>query len=516
MHGLLNTHPDAESGRSTFAPFFTLAKGQHVMRSLTFLATAMLALPVFAQEKSSWIASRFSSDIMEITPSGSVLSRIDMGVNLRAAQVNPVDGRIWALQIFSANFYIVDPATAAISGPFTNTGGSGYGIAFDAAGHAWMPGGTDVVEFDQAGAVVNTYALGVAAPLGISIDNNNNKWIAHRQVAGSVSRVDAAGLVTNYPVSGGNPVGCIADFRLGSDSHIWVSCDDGGALLELDQTGTELNNYTMPSATIGGIGPVFTDFIISGVPGAGRIWVGSYSGAGLYEFDPYANGVGPNDGAVVNTYTIPSSSGSYMGINGLSVDTLGRLLCTQRVTFSGVGPPCEVQRVNPTTGAIEVPIVLASGGINAAGSQTAVSSSYQWSLVVAPFADTDLDGDANQTETLAGTAALDATSDSVFSVDTTGTSQIGSTVSINVQGSSAWALGFSDGLMSPGVAVPGFLGNLMLTNLITTIGGSGAASTLLALPINAALQGQEVHIQGVIVTPALQLEFRNVTGIVIW
>ena len=486
------------------------------MRSLTFIATAMLALPLAAQEKSYWIASRFSSDLTEVTPSGSVLSRIDMGVNLRAAQVNPTDGKIWALQIFSADFYIVDPVTAAISGPFTNPGGSGYGIAFDAAGHGWLPGGTSVTEFDQAGAVVNTYALGVPAPLGISIDNNGNKWIAHRQTSGSVSRVDSAGVVTNFPVSGGNPVGCMADFRLGSDSHIWVTCDNGGALLELDQAGTELNNYTMPATSIGGIGPVFTDFIISGVPGDGRIWVGSFAGSGLFEFDPYANGPGPNDGAVVNTYTVASSSGAYTGINGLSVDTRGRLLCTQRVTFSGVGPPCEIQRVDPATGAIEVPILLTSGGVNTEGSQTAATSSYQWSLVVAPLADTDLDGDSNQSETIAGTAPLDATSSSLFSVDTTGSSQIGNTVSINVQGSSAWVVGFSDGLVCPGVPVPGFLGNVMLTNLITTLGGVGTGTTPIALPNNAALQGQEFHMQGVIVTPALQLELRNVTGIVIW
>ncbi len=470
------------------------------MRSLAIVAAAILTLPLVAQEKSYWIASRASNDLMEVTPSGSVLRRIDMGVSLRVAAENPTDGQIWVVEIFSSNMFLVDPVTGTPSAPFVNPLGSPYDIAFDAAGTAWVSGGSGVVNYDASGAVIQSYALTAAAPLGITIDGSGNKWIAHRTTVGSVSRIDAAGTILNFPVSASQPVRPIADYRgILMPSHIWVTCDGNGTLLELDENGVELASYIMPATTIGGIGPVFDN--------NGDIWVGSFAGAGLFQVDP-SNGS-------VTTYAIANSTG-YGSINGLSVDTLGRILCTQRVTFSGVGPPCEVQRVNPTTGAIEVPIILQSGGVNAAGTQTGVSTHYQWALVVDQLGDADGDGEVNFAEIQAGTSPTNAASNSTFSVDTTGSTQIGSTPSINVKGGSAWAIGFSDGLVCPGIPVPGFLGSVMLTNLITTIGGIGAVSTPLAIPNNAALQGQQLHLQGVIVTAALQLEFRNVTGIVIW
>ena len=473
------------------------------MRSLAIIAAAIITLPLVAQEKSYWLANRASNDIMEVTPSGTVVRRIDMGVSLRIAAESPIDGQVWVAQIFSANMFIVDPVAGTASAPFVNPLGSAFDIAFDAQGTAWVCGGTGVVNYDASGAMIQSYPLTAGAPLGITIDGSGNKWIAHRTSSGSVSRIDSAGTVVNFPVSGGQPVRPIADYRgILVPSHIWVTCDSGGALLELDENGVELNNYTMPATSIGGIGPVFDN--------NGDIWVGSFAGAGLFQVDP-SNGS-------VTTWAIANANG-FASINGLSVDTLGRILCTQRVTFSGVGPPCEIQRVDPATGAIEVPTVLQIGGVNAAGSQAGVSTPYQWALVVDQIGDADGDGDANFAEIQAGTSPIDAaSSDSVFSVDTTGSSQIGSSVSVNVKGSSAWVVGFSDGLVCPGISVPGFLGSAMvdLASVITTIGGIGPLSTPVAIPNNAALQGQQLHIQGVIITAALQLEFRNVTGIVIW
>ena len=70
------------------------------------------------------------------------------------------------------------------------------------------------MEYDASGTQVGLpIPLGFGAPLGITIDNNDNKWIAHRLTSGVVSRVDSAGVVTNFAVSGGNPVRPIADFR---------------------------------------------------------------------------------------------------------------------------------------------------------------------------------------------------------------------------------------------------------------------------------------------------------------
>lgn len=392
-----------------------------------------------------------------------------------------------------------------MSAPITNPLGSPLDIAFNAQGTAWLSGGSVVGNYDASGQWIQTYQLGVGSSVGITIDDSASKWIAHREIPGSVSRIDAAGNIVNFAVTGNNPIRPIADYRGPlAASHVWVTCDDGGALLELDSNGTELHNYTMPVASIGGVGPVFDR--------NGDIWVGSYGGD-LFQVDP-------GNGAVLNTYTIMSPSTGVQTLSALSVDTLGRILCTQRITFSGVGPPCEIQRMDPATGAIEVVTLLQFGGASAAGSQAAVSTPFQWALVVNPLGDADGDGDSNHDEiAVLGTSPIDATSSSEFSVDTTGSTQTGSTPIINVQTASAWAIGFSGGLRCPGLLEPGFLGTYLLdpaTAFPVTIGGIGATNTPLPIANNVALMGIELHMQGVIVTASLQLELRNVSGIVVW
>src|SRR5690606_3396793 len=108
------------------------------MRLLTIALTLLATSTLVAQERGYWIANRASSDIMEVSPWGSVLQRIDMGTNLRSAHVAP-DGKVWVVRFIQTTLDIVDPTTGSITNT-TSTLGSPYDIAFDAQGEAWVSG----------------------------------------------------------------------------------------------------------------------------------------------------------------------------------------------------------------------------------------------------------------------------------------------------------------------------------------------------------------------------------------
>src|SRR5690606_36575554 len=137
-----------------------------------------------------------------------------------------------------------------ISSPAFSLGSPGD-IAFDANGHAWVSGGTGVEEFDANGNLVQTIGLQTTAPLGIAVDSQGNKWIAHRfGPPGAISRIDAVtGNVTVHPLPAGSnilPTRVYADARgMSGASHIWVIGDRGGELHEFDINGTYLNGYTL-------------------------------------------------------------------------------------------------------------------------------------------------------------------------------------------------------------------------------------------------------------------------------
>jgi len=463
------------------------------------IVSAMLAVtvanaPLAAQEQGYWVANRASGDIMEVAPWGGVLRRIDMGVNLRSTHTAP-DGKVWVVRFFDPNIDIVDPTTGAVSN-FLSTLGDPYDIEFDAQGDAWVSGGSGVQHVAASGSLIQAYPLVQGAPLGITIDGLGNKWIAHRTIPGSLSRIDASGVVTNYPVSAANPVRPVADFRGPlMPSHIWLTCD-AGPLIEFDENGAELNSYALPTNAVGGVGPVYDR--------NGDIWVGDFSSGDLYQVDP-------DTGALLNNYNLPPH------VNGLSVDTQGRILVVQRVTFSGSGPACQVRRVDPANGTVEVVTELEFNGAVGTGTQSAVSTPFHYAMVTNPVGDSDGDGEANFTEIQNGTSPVDASSNAGFSVASVGVSTLGGSVDIVVQSSQLWVLGFSPTLWNPPVTVSGATGLLRIddTQLVTTAQGVGGTTITLPIPNQAALVGYEVFFQGM-VAPAGSLELRNVSGIRIW
>ncbi|MFT7535460.1 MAG: streptogramin lyase [Hyphomicrobiaceae bacterium] len=477
-----------------------------MLKSLVIaLSLAATTLPSLAAQDSYWIAHRNSNDVMEVSAWGTVLRRIPTGAGMRSAHQAP-DGKIWFVR-FSTNFVdILDPATNVIT-PIP-TAGTPYDLAFDAAGHAWVVvGNSSVVELDAAGSVVQTLTGVGIALRGMTIDSLGNKWFADYAAfttpqIPSLSRIDGiTGAISTVPLPGVTvrPVRPVADYRgLSQPSHIWVTGDatqSQGQLIELDPSGAVINIYLLPTAQVGGTGPV--------VDNSGSIWTGDFLTGNVYKTDP-TNGI-------TTTYSHPPRS------NGLAVDSVGRIWSTARVSlFSGVGAPCEVNRINPTTGALELPTVLELGGNGAYGSQTAIATAHHYSLVVAPFGDIDGDGDVNWAEVQAGTSPTDASSDSVFSMYTAGTTAIGNTPTVEITSSALWIVGYADGVIPP-TPVPGFSGNLLINPglLITTATGMGSSSTPLAIPNSPALQGFEVFLQGVILAGGV-IEFRNLSGLRIW
>jgi streptogramin lyase len=395
------------------------------MKKLTLLAFSLLTAPALAQS-SYWIANRASSDIMRVSEWGSVLERVATPTTLRGCTTAP-DGKVWVVRFGAATFDIYDPATATFT-PVLLPSGSAYAITFDAAGHGWVTNaGTAVHEYDAAGTFVASYALTAGAALGITVDASGNKWIAHRASPASVSRIDPSGTVTNFPIVGAPaallPTGLIADYRgLLTASHIWVTGDSSATLCELDATGATLAVYPgMPTSTA--YPPTF-DL-------AGRIWVSSFGNGTVVQIDQAT-------GLVLQTLTFAPNNIS------VTTDNLGRIRLTSRVTFSGVGPPCEVRRVNATTGALEIPTKLQLGAFSAAGTQWQLNhAEFQYCLVVNPLGDLDGDGDANFTEVTNGTSPIDARSNSLFSVESYGVTVNGGTPTFEVKSTALWIVAFA-------------------------------------------------------------------------
>lgn len=467
------------------------------MKKLTLLAFALLTAPVFAQS-SYWIANRASSDIMRVSEWGSVLDRVATTTTLRNCTTAP-DGKVWIVRFGSATVDIYDPATATFTTALLPLG-SAYAIAFDAAGHAWITNAAMAVhEFDAAGTFVATYTLTAAAGLGITVDSAGNKWIAHRVAPGSVSRIDTTGAVTNFPTvgSGGlQPIGIIADYRgLLNPSHLWITGDSAATLVEMDASnGATLNVYPVPPTSTA-YPPAFDI--------NGRIWVSSFGNGTVVQIDQ-------TNGSVLQTLSFTPNN------IGVSTDNLGRIRLASRVTFSGVGPPCEVRRVNPTTGVLEIPTKLQFGAFAASGTQTNLSTQFQYCLVVNPLGDLDGDGEANFSEVLQGTSPIDAQANSLFSVESYGVTQNGSTPTFEVKSTALWLVAYALSTIAP-TPVPGF-GGLLKVNpgtVVLTTAGVGNASLPIAIPADPALAGFEFFAQGVTFN-GTGFDFKNLSGMLVW
>ncbi len=468
-------------------------------KSLAIAAALTTSLPLAAQS-SYWIANRASADIMRVSEWGSVIERVATPTTLRSCTTAP-DGKVWIVRFGATTIDIYDPATATFSTTVSPLG-SPYQIAFDAAGTAWVTnGGSALHNFAANGTFLQTIPMPFGSTLGITIDGLGNKWVAHRVAPASVTRVDAAGVVTNFPITGATtllPIGPVADYRgPGQPSHIWVTGDSANQLAEIDgATGATLNLYAVPTTSTA-YPPTFDK--------NGRIWVSSFGNGTVVQIDQ-------TNGSVLQSVILASSN------NAITTDNFGRIRTSARVTFSGVGPPCEVRRLDPTTGALEIPTKLLFGAFSATGTQSQLSTQFQYSLVVDQTGDLDGDTEANLSEILNGTSPTDPTSNSNFRVESFGSTLNGNTASFEVLGNPAqlWIVGFAGALIAP-TPVPGFGGNLRLdlSTLVTTAAGIGSASVPIAIPANPALAGFEFFSQGVTFNGA-SFDFQNVSGILVW
>lgn len=468
--------------------------------SIPALCATALAAVASAQE-TYWIANRASQDIMEVSPWGSIRNRIALGTSLRSAHVAP-DGKVWIVRFIQGTFDIIEPITGnrtSIVAP-----ASPFDIAFDSQGTAWMTAGSQVANYDANGNLLATYPMPASAPLGICIDTAGNKWVAHRSAPASVSRIDTSGVVTNHPLVGAPstflPVRVAADFRgLLQPSHVWVVGDGPSHLFEVDNSGATLNMYPLTPTGLSNIA----------VAPNGNIWTGNTGGT-LLEIDA-------TNGSVLSTYLQSPSS-----VLGLAFDLQGKLWATQRLTFSGVGPPCEVRRINPTTGNIEVPGVLSYQGNSGIGTQSALSTPYNYALVVAPFADDDGDGEVNYAEVLQASNARDPLSNSTFHAQSTGVTQVGNTPTVDVTTSAStfWLMAFGFGLVPSGGGYtdPAINGTFYLNPtqiLPVNLSGVGSNSIPFPIPNDPAFAGLEFFMQGVHIG-AGGTGFTNVTGLLIW
>lgn len=476
------------------------------MQTLRLLAVAAIAaIPLAAQTtatagSSYWIANRASLDLMRVSEWGSVLERVPTPTTLRSCHTAP-DGKVWVVRFGVTTMDIYDPATATFTTALSPLG-SAYSIAFDAAGTAWVTnGGTLVHRYDANGVFLQTVTLSANSGLGITIDGADNKWIAHRATPASISRIDSAGVATNFPLTNTGallPVGIVADFRgLGQPSRLWVTGDSATLLAEVDSTsGTTLNVYTVPFASVA-YPPTFDR--------NGRIWVSSFGNGNIAQFDQ-------NNGSILNTITLTPSN------NAITTDNMGRIRTTSRVTFSGVGPPCEVRRIDPATGTLEIPTKLQFAAFSATGTQAQLSTQWQYSLVVNPLGDMDGDGEANYSEVVNGTSPIDAASNNGFALESFGSTLNGSSPAFSViaPATQLWVVAFSLARV-PATPVPGFGGSLLIdpAQVVLTSSGIGNGSIPVAIPADPALAGFEFFAQGVTFNGA-GFDFRNLSGMLVW
>lgn len=463
--------------------------------SILAVAIAAVASPTIAQESGYWIANRHSNDLNRVDEGGVVHQTIGLSTNLRSAHHAP-DGKLWVVRFGQSTIDMVDPATGAIT-PVTHSMGSAFSIAFDAGGHAWVSGGSGVEEFDANGVSQATYPLATAVPLGITIDNQGNKWIAHRTAPASISRIDATtGAITNHAVGAPTnmqPVTIVADYRgfaSGMASHIWVIGDSAGDLAEFDDQGNFLNLYPIANSLSG----LATDV-------NGHLWVND-RGGNVWQVD--------NSGNILNNYSFAVTDSL-----GIAVDGRSRVWLTDRVTFGTSGPPCRVWRIDPATGTFDVPALVGFG------TQSALSTRIDYALVVDPLGDLDGDGAQNAVELeFQGTSPFDAGSN-VCDLMASGISQLSATtntVTLDFSGPSPANSGvlFSFGTSAP-LAIPGIDGTFQLGPVIAAT-PLAAGTYSIAIPVGGdpALDGIELFSQALVLSGLPTPKLTNRASVRVW
>lgn len=463
--------------------------------ALGLIIVSTLGLTPSSAQETYWIANRRTNDIQEVDSGGVTLRSIPLSSNLRSAHRAP-DGKVWVIRFIQSSFDIVDPATGIIA-TFSHPGGSAYQVTFDRAGHAWMTAGSTVAEYDANGGFVNSYTVPANA-LGITVDSVGNKWVAHRTAPASVSRIDATtGAVTVHAFGSSTamlPVSIIADYRgfaSGQPSHVWVIGDSSGDVGEFDDQGNFIALHSTPLSSLSGI-----TFDLNG-----QVWVNNRSGVVL-ALD--------TTGAIVQQFALGVTDSL-----GLATDFMGRIWVTDRITFSCSAPPCppcEVKRIDPTTGVVEVP------ALTGYGTQSAMSTMFAHATVVDPLGDLDGDGNVNIFEIINGTMPNDPQSNALH-IGTTGSSQVGGLVRVDTL---SLTPSTSSVLFSSGAAAPTTIGGIggtfqmALPILVATPVTANSSSLALPLPLDPGLAGVELFVQGLVLTGQPGFSFANRNSIRIW
>jgi streptogramin lyase len=451
------------------------------------LSLALLVPFTPAQEK-YWVAS--SGGVTQLDASGYPWQTVTPSSG-RDIAVAP-DGKVW---LPGASITVLNPSGTLFTTITPTAGITPFAIAFDRAGHAWVSssGASGAVEeFDAAGVSQGVVPLSAAAALGICVDADGNKWIAHRVgPPGSLSRIDAVTrLVTNHPLPAGAlflPIMVYADARgLVTSSHIWTVGDNrgAGAVVELDATGTALNTYLItPSAHL--------EWLSGDCDSTGHtryIWIGDWSNGDLWRVD-VSNG---------STANFPQ----FTGVGGVTFDGFGKLWITLRT--GGV-----VRRINQTTGATEV--AEAIGAINQ------ISTRWQYATVVDQLGDLDGDGASNLVEVMGSSSPFDGCSGSSASLSIGGSMASGGTLTIDLKAAPGAlnVIAFATGVTTPPLVFPGISCSVPL-NPATFLGSVlqvGPGSLPLAIPTTPSYVGVRMLTQSL---NAAVPTFTNVAPILVF
>ncbi len=462
--------------------------------TLASLFVLCLASQVSAQD-TLWVANRNSNTLSRLQPWGLSAQTVSTATSLRR-MVQAPDGKLWVIRFIQTSFDIYN-ADGTLFTTVLNPSGSAYDVAFDKFGHAWVTGGTQAHEYDANGVLVNSYVLGAAAPLGISIDMDGNKWIAHRVSPGKLTKIDTLGVVSppfNVNATAMQPVVVLADYRgVGVSSHIWVIGDSSGLVAEFDVTGTQLNTYSSTLTSISAMAqdPISTD-----------LFIGSF-GSGL---------IARMTTAGVVTGTI-NNAPSCLGLN---FDSFGRLWSTTRLASPALS---EMRRWDINTNTLEMvtPVGL--------GTQSPISTRHDYALIVDPLGDADGDGTPNNAEILLGTSPWDAQSTPFASINTTGQTASNATFNIATVApfGSSTAIAASGLSINPGIPFGGISGSLLLdpvalfldpitgSPILFTVSGPGS----IPLTIPPAVGGLSLFIQALTIDTG-GAQFTNLTGLFVY
>lgn len=434
---------------------------------LPLLVLGTLAVPTTAQEK-YWVAA--SGGVAQMDPSGFTWQTVPPSSS-RDVAVAP-DGKVWMV---ASGLTVLN----ADGTPFTtiapSAGLSPYSIAFDKLGHAWVSGGSIVEEFDANGVSLGTIPMPSGSPLGICVDADGNKWIAHRiGPPGTLTRIDGiTRAVSSHPLPATSlilPITPYADARgLFNSSHIWVVGDNRGAgeLVEFDANGTVLNTITLGlSARVQWMSG---DCDLNGI--TRNMWVGDWSSGNLYKVD-VATGL-------FSTFTMGT------GVGGVTFDGFGNLW----VTLRGTGL---VRRVDQLTGATEIEALV--------GASNQISTRWQYATVVDPIGDLDGDGTLNMFEASGPSSPFDACSLPNASLSVQGSLHLGNNMTLAVQAdpSALTLVSLAGRTISPAIVFPGYGCALELdpAAILATFVFIGPGGITVPIPNTPGLVGYRVRAQG--------------------